>query len=225
MELRYLAEAMLYLAIICIAIGFLRKRHSGEIFLIWYLFSFFFILVTGLGISGNYPTQTTSVICGSYKETCAEIFTLFINVDDELFFVGTLAALAIIPQILTYILSGLSGSARSPTGLWHIEKFAIWSFIKVSACYSGAIVSFFIWGPQFVSRQQQISAGLQQIAIPFGLAAVELWLTDALPRIWIRCENSLSLLKKVHDFCTKNTRGPALNHSDQTQQNSSLPKI
>jgi hypothetical protein len=59
----------------------------------------------------------------------------------ELGIVATILIATILPQLLNYVLAGLSGCAATPRLVWQFEKIAIWSLIKFLAAFGGISVA------------------------------------------------------------------------------------
>ena len=115
---------------IVFSIGHLStKGHHREIYLIWYINSLFFTLFYGLGIIAEQKNVRLTEVCGTYQENCKAVYEYLTNVQDELTLIAVVSALAIGPQLLTYILSALSGSASTPRFVSQIAKIAAWSFV------------------------------------------------------------------------------------------------
>jgi hypothetical protein len=104
----------MYLFFIISAIHALKDKHAREIYVIWYINSFFFIFFFGMGVVAEKKNIRLLEVCGSYEETCETIYDYLTNSDDEIALVLIFTAPAIGPQLLTYVLSGLSGSASAP---------------------------------------------------------------------------------------------------------------
>ena len=127
---------------IVISIGHLStKGHHREIYLIWYINSLFFTLFYGLGIIAEQKNVRLTEVCGTYQENCKAVYEYLTNVQGELSLIAVVSALAIGPQLLTYILSGLSGSASTPRFVSQIAKIAAWSFVKFAAGLGGILIA------------------------------------------------------------------------------------
>jgi hypothetical protein len=76
---------------------------------------------------------------------------------------------------------------------------------KIFCLLRGHIGEFFHLGASFCFATATNKSWPPANAIPFGLAAVELGLTEILPLIWHRQRNSLQVIGRVHRFLTRNT--------------------
>jgi hypothetical protein len=119
----------------------LREKHAGEIYLIWYINTFFFLLFLGMGWVAEKHSARLIEVCGSYEQACKTIYDYLTDIRGEtsLIFIGV--GLAIVPQVLTYVLSGLSGAASAPKFVLEVETLALWSFVKFTAALGGILIA------------------------------------------------------------------------------------
>ena len=117
--------------------GRLRKQHARELYLIWYINSFFFLLFFALEIVAIKNNSRLAAVCAPYEATCAGIVDYLTNARDEMILIGAIVGVFVGPQLLTYVLAGMSGAAIAPKFVWHIEQFVVWSLIKFIAALAG----------------------------------------------------------------------------------------
>jgi hypothetical protein len=129
------------LVIIYAMISILRKDHIGEIYAIWYGFSFFFILFLGISLVARTYGVSLADVCGSYKNTCNTLFESLFDIKSELLFLAAFIILVIGPQILTYIILGFFGTASAPRFLRPVQSMVVLSLIKFLACLAGALLA------------------------------------------------------------------------------------
>jgi hypothetical protein len=212
---RYLFVAFVYLIVICgaAAIYGLRRNHSTTIYAMWYAFSFSFILASALEfLPDRFQDAGSGSGLGSWVSSTIK---LMIDPRGEFEFVGAVLLIGIGPQILTYFLSGWSGSASAPRFVWQLEQFAIWSVIKFFAVLSG-FANGQMWGdgwargqisPDFIQNKYTIDVlGLN--TIPLSLAFILAWARLALSEInWTRpiFQPFRLASAKVHQFATRHT--------------------
>ena len=148
-----------------------RKRCTPEINVIWYAFSLVFVIfwcletamwlglldgLKPLWIDPSNPQLPAPVPpyppSGQMPQraepdpwTIRWLFEgaqhLLIDIKGELALVLAVVITAIVPQLLTYILSGLCGCASTPKLVWQFEKFVIWSLIKFLAALAGFLAA------------------------------------------------------------------------------------
>jgi hypothetical protein len=126
--------------------------------------------------------------------------------------------IAIVPQVLTYILSGLSGCASTPKLVWHFEKIAIWSLIKFLAAFGGFLTASAVnlydigFGPSvvntvilFSARVDRLLQGLTAVAIAFVITILQVYFLEfanSLRQAWKQKPESWPY--RVHRFFTRN---------------------
>lgn len=111
----------------------LRRDHAREIYGLWYIFSFVFLLFFGLHMLARRDHVELPEIFGPWgKDVFAAVYGWLTTVEDEFKLVIAILGLGIGPQLLTYILSSFSGSA------------AMWSLIKSWAALSGIFAASWV---------------------------------------------------------------------------------
>jgi len=151
--------------------------------------------------------------CGVYEDTCKSIYHSLTDVDDEALIIAVVAALVIGPQLLTYLLSGLSGSASPPKFVSQIGKISIWSFVKFTAGVGGIFVA-----EPFVKLTMgkpvtlyDFIYGARWTPIAFIYATTYILFTESIPQSFHEASEAnnkgpLRAIFKVHKFFTRNTR-------------------
>ncbi|MDH6258863.1 hypothetical protein [Bradyrhizobium sp. BR13661] len=193
--------------------GRLRRQHAGELYLIWYINSLFFLLFLALEIVAAKNGAPLTRVCGPYEAICASIHDYLTNARDELILVGAIVGVFIGPQLLTYLLAGISGAAIAPKFVWHIEQFVVWSLIKFIAALAG-ILSATPFAKLLTQRPFEISAflpGLILITTAFGGAAAHFGLQakrEAVSRQLVGPKPSWPIRQAVrlHNYFTRNAR-------------------
>jgi hypothetical protein len=116
----------------------LREQHAGELYLIWYINSLFFLLFLALEIVAAKNSVLITEVCGdAYKFACASVHEYLTDAKQEFILIGAIVGVCVGPQLLTYLLAGLFGAAIAPKFVWHIEQFVVWSLIKFIAALAG----------------------------------------------------------------------------------------
>ncbi|MGY4257685.1 hypothetical protein ACVI1L_004753 [Bradyrhizobium sp. USDA 4516] len=130
------------LAMLFVTNSGMRRNYPHEIYAIWYIFSLFFLIFFALYVVAEKKGQRVTEVLGpSFVETLQAIHGMLTNVQDELLLVGTIVYLGVAPQLLTYVLSGLSGSATAPIYVRQIGLVAVWSVIKFLAGLGGILLA------------------------------------------------------------------------------------
>src|SRR5450631_287979 len=181
----------------------MSRKHTRELNLIWYLNSLFFLVFYVLSLVAERKNTQLTAICGSYQTVCDDAYGALTNIQDEVVLIATFSAIAVIPQILGYLLSGLSGVASSPKFLGHVRSVAVWSWIKFLAALSG-IQTGQLFAKMTAGRQVSYSEfldGFALIALAFMVAGFYCGIDDEEPG-WFRRRFSF-LVRNIHSFCTR----------------------
>jgi hypothetical protein len=195
-------------------------RYDREIYLIWYIESFFFLLFYGMGVVAEKRDAHLTDVCGAYEQTCKSIYEYLTNVDDEIRLILIVAALAIGPQVLTYFLSGLSGSASAPKFVSQVAKLANWSFIKFMAGLGGILIAAPI-AKLTVGKSvtfYDFLLGLRVSTFAFAYATAYILCSNEVPNFFKRHAESnrgpFGVLVMIHKFFTRNARRDPSQGSD-----------
>lgn len=181
------------------------RGQSKAIYAIWYVYSFFFILFFGLGISAHQHGVAIPKLCGTHADTCESIYNQLTRLEDELLYIFVFVALTVGPQLMTYILSGLSGSASSPRFVSVVQKAGTWSLIKFTAGLAGLLtaapLASWLTGHTYFDVTDFIPP-LVYLFAAFGFAWLQFNVFEAPlePRRW------WALLRSIHAFCTRNVK-------------------
>jgi multisubunit Na+/H+ antiporter MnhC subunit len=223
-----LLQFCVYLFFLISSLYVLKDEHSRQIYAIWYINSFFFLLFLGMGVVAEKRNIHLVEVCGSYKDTCEMLYEYLTNTDDEIAVVLILTALAIGPQVLTYILSGLSGSASPPKFVGTVAKLALWSFVKFIAGFGGIITAepFAKLAAGKPASPINFVAGFAITSLAFSYAAGYVQITEKFPRFLRKRFGDPDSLKQplvtIHKFFTRHTREET---SADRAQDSALPII
>jgi hypothetical protein len=116
----------------------MKNNYSYEIYVIWYVFFFSLLLFVALHIFAETKQQKITEVLGpSFVSALETINKALTTLDDELLLAGAIVYIGIVPQLLTYVCSGLSGSATTPIYIRQIGLIAVWSIIKFLAILGG----------------------------------------------------------------------------------------
>jgi len=120
----------------------LRKTHAHHIYVIWLFFSFFFVLFAVLfAVAEVNNVQLEDVFGEDAKKVFTVVLKWLRDGEGEVKLVLVMVGLIILPQWLTYVLSGLSGSASPPFFVSQVTDIAIWSLVKFSAALGGIVLA------------------------------------------------------------------------------------
>ncbi|UPK15807.1 hypothetical protein IVA93_37495 (plasmid) [Bradyrhizobium sp. 155] len=201
------------LFVIHMAIYAMRRNHPGEVYVIWYACSFFFILFFGLTLLARVNGIGIYEICGTHKETCQSIYDHLTDPKGEIAFLGVMVGLALGPQLMTYLISALWGTASAPKFVRHIQAIAVWSLVKFLAGLGGIVIS------QSLAVQMAgttlydeniprigilpiFAIGASSVAAAFMIAAIYTMLNDAWDS-FLEKHAAPPALMDIHKWCTR----------------------
>ncbi|QOZ69097.1 hypothetical protein [Bradyrhizobium arachidis] len=199
-----------YLFMFYSATTILMERHAHEISLIWYINSFFFLLFYGLEVIALKKNTPLAKLCGSSEVTCVALYDYLTNMGDEFRLVIVVVVLAIAPQLLSYGLSGISGTASSPKFVSQIGKFALWSLAKFMVTLGGISIAhpFAQLTLGQAPNAKDFVLGFAMTGIGFVYAGFEVLINEKLPKLlkaYLAKNTSVSaLLMKAHKIATRN---------------------
>lgn len=224
-----LSSSLFFIVYTIYLAGGLRRDHSADIRLIWYFFSLGLvvtILVLFWSIS-YYPEIIEEIrnyeLAGSPKiekfkmgETTRQVLRLHdmaSNIVGEAKLVGAIVTLLIIPQVLSYVFSGMFGCASKPLLVGAGFSFMAWSAVKFFAFLGGVTLCTGV-----VAQICEIFIDWKQLYLPLTFASVWeahmilslyrkkdyyiKWIKDHCPtRLWQAFEHA-------HAWATRNERAP-----------------
>jgi hypothetical protein len=191
----------------------LRRQFPHDIYAIWYVFSFFFLLFFSLYLFAEKDGKAVTDVLGpSLAPTLNAAYGYLTKVDDELWLVGAIVYLGIFPQLLTYLLGGLSGSATAPKFVRQISMVAVWSLIKFMAGLAGILLSDpfakLCLGGQ--SLPKDVLQGIIFITAAFFLARLHRQYFDrefVLPiTLGLHIQIRAPILARIHKYLTRHAR-------------------
>jgi hypothetical protein len=135
----------------------------------------------------------------------------------ELGLVAVILIVTIAPQLLNYILAGLSGCAATPRLVWQFEKIATWSLIKFLAAFGGILVAdaLGVYTINIEDRGSILFAldgyvddllwGAGLVGLAFFVAVIQVYTLETADALGHALHNEpRSWPSKVHRFFTRN---------------------
>jgi hypothetical protein len=196
----------------------LRKNHAREIYLIWYYNSFFFLIFFSMGVIAELKGTQPAEVCKPYEAICKSLHSMLTDVADEFILLGVLVGLSIGPQLLTYFLSGVSGTASAPKYMRQIQTIAVWSLVKFFAGFGGILTAhplakFATRRPLAPNDVEDLNVGLFITVLAFTWAAGYVLITENLPALLRWCfthfrpsRTPYRALIQLHRFFTRHAR-------------------
>lgn len=126
----------------------LRRNHSADIRVVWYFVSLSFVVTLGIAwwALDNGALSHDGSFQGSLGETLKKLLSFMLDLNTDLKILVAIVSLITLPQLFSYVLSGLSGCATAPLLIEGSLSFLIWGLVKSFAVCAGIIFSFAFFG-------------------------------------------------------------------------------
>ncbi|KIR16847.1 hypothetical protein PFLU4_24700 [Pseudomonas fluorescens] len=140
-----LTASFLISFLVCIIAGIiylLSKKNGRDIRVVWYLSSLTIMITFGvawMAISAGAIKEGQFV--GEYGDFLNSVIDFMFDLEKDFLFFTGIASLIMVPQFACYILSGLSGNAKSPMLMSASLSFLFWGIIKSLVVCASVLVS------------------------------------------------------------------------------------
>jgi hypothetical protein len=145
---------VVFLALLCLVILNLRDQHSAHVYMIWYTYSLT-LCVTSLVIFTDPQiipglVDTDKIHLSSLEEGTRNLMKDLLDPPKELYLISAVLLVFVVPQLISFVLSGIFGCASTPKFISRVSTACVFSLVKFS-CIVSAILSaevlFMILGP------------------------------------------------------------------------------
>lgn len=146
---------LVLVVVLCAAIAMVRRDHPHHVHTLWYLFSLTLcsVSVLFLYIYKNAVSIQNTPLSGMPGRVAVMFLGASMDVREELLILGTFAALFILPQILSYFISGVFGCGSPPILVSTVSRIVIWSLVKFFCVLSGILAAqsiFALYGQPYL---------------------------------------------------------------------------
>lgn len=126
----------------------LSHNYGSDIRVVCYLFSLSLVVTSEIAwwavSNGAIDKQGTfNGVAGQYLDT---LLSFMFNLTEEIIIFVAIVVLIVLPQILSYFLSGLFGCASTPVLIQGSFRFLVWSLVKLFAVTPGVLLPIAIIG-------------------------------------------------------------------------------
>lgn len=137
----YLVAAIAFIGHVCKRLA--AVRHGSDIRVVWYLFSLAstVTVLIGLWAKGKGALDANGQPHGAVGDAIFAALSFMLDLKGDITLFGTLVALVVVPQCVSWVLSGLSGCARAPIFVAPAFRFFFWSVLKSMVVVSGILFS------------------------------------------------------------------------------------
>jgi hypothetical protein len=126
----------------------LADRHASDIRIICYFFSLS-LVCTSIGAfwaTSIGAIDTTGTFQGRWGEATNALLKFMLDINTDLQVFAAVLGLFVLPQILSYVLSGLFGCAAAPILIGPALTVFVWSVVKSFAVAAGIVLPIAICG-------------------------------------------------------------------------------
>ena len=166
--------AVASLVIIAFSARELSNKHQSDVRVIWYLFSLAVVLtylvaawaksINAIDDGGRFHGTTGQVISFLLKAA--------LDIESSMLLGLSILVLVFGPQIISYLLSGLTGCAASPILLGGTLSFVTWGLVKTFAVASGVILTVSLYAQFGALGDWSISKTLGSVLLSTMLIAI-----------------------------------------------------
>lgn len=120
----------------------LREKNGSDIRVVWYLSSLTVMITFGVAwIAISAGAIKDGQFIGEYGAWLNNFIGFMLDIEKDFLIVTGVASLIMVPQFACYILSGLSGNAKSPMLMNASLSFLVWGIIKSLVVCASILVS------------------------------------------------------------------------------------
>lgn len=200
----------------------MRKENGSDVRKVWYLISLSCVatIVIALWAMSVGALDAHGAFRGWKGESLGELFGAMFDLGADLKIFGSIVAIIVLPQFLTYVTSGLSGNAAAPMFVDRSLSFFIWSVVKSFALCAGILGALAILGcfESWDKWNWQSSMSMASLGgMTTGLALTLLFLyrdfEKTAEKLREQCPEPLgSKLRAVHRWFTRHSAPKARDH-------------
>jgi hypothetical protein len=203
----------MFASAIAFSVRHLRRRHASSVFVLAYFFALSSSLTLGVGLWATSkgairPNGTPNGLVG---EWILSALKATMDLPDEFGLFLAVAAAAIVPQMIAYILAGLAGCADR---LWKVNDtigLLSWSFAKSFVVAGGALSVTEIYGwlsgwPGMRGAPVVGNLLLSMMLVMYGVvivffhcqaSALSEWLSQRIPRGLLRMHRKATIYRRL----------------------------
>jgi hypothetical protein len=171
---------LVFVVALCLSILAVRRDHPDHVHTLWYVFSltlcavsvlFFYIYENSRAIHSTPLGAMTGTIAVAFMQAS-------MGVREEIYILLTAGALLVLPQILSYLISGIFGCGSPPILVSAVSRVVTWSLIKFFCVFSRILTAqsiLALYGePYLLTKDAPVKFGeaLLMICLSFLIMAI-----------------------------------------------------
>lgn len=137
-----IALSLAPLALIWITNNQLSRTHQSDIRVVWYFFSLSAVIsfLLTLWARKSEAVDTHGEFHGQAGNVLSFLLQSSLDVKGSLLLCGAIVVVILLPQVLSYLFSGLAGCASAPIFVQESLSFFVWGLVKTLCVASGVIL-------------------------------------------------------------------------------------
>jgi hypothetical protein len=126
----------------------LADHHGSDLRIVWYLFSLSSLctLIAAAWASSVGAIDPSGSFQGGWGKAIEAFLKFMLDLDTDVKLFATILAVVVLPQMTSYLLSGLFGCASSPILIGRAFALFVWSTVKSFVVASGILLTVAIYG-------------------------------------------------------------------------------
>lgn len=146
--LAFIALALMALVVIGYSGLKLAESHGTDVRVVWYLFSLASVttVIAAAWACGVGAIDNQGVFKGELGAVVNALLKFMLDLDTDVKIFSAILAVVLLPQIFSYLLSGLFGCASAPIFVGQAISFFVWSVVKSFVVAAGIFLSVALYG-------------------------------------------------------------------------------
>ncbi|WP_027997104.1 hypothetical protein [Simplicispira psychrophila] len=126
----------------------LANKYGTDVRVVWYLFSLAVVTtcITAAWASSIGAIDDKGVFQGELGAAVNVLLKFMLDLDADLKIFSSILAIVLLPQIASYVLSGIFGCASAPIFVGGTIRFFIWGLVKSFVVAAGIVLSVALYG-------------------------------------------------------------------------------
>ena len=140
--------ALTFIGLVIYSIKILRVKYQEDIQIVWYFFSLTLVIshLIALWATNQGAIDNVGAFQGEAGQFINNLITAVLDINLSFIIIFSILALILLPQFISYILSGCFGVAAAPVLLNESFSFVMWGIVKTFIVASGVTTTIFIFG-------------------------------------------------------------------------------
>ena len=153
----------------CKSIIYVRKIQPKQVYIVWYIFFLSLCVSIVLIYLFNQDYDELSKSHSIISETGRHLLQLLLDLKSDIEFLIVAFFICVVPQILSYMVSGIFGCGTPPVFVSAISRFVALSYIKSAATVAGVVTAKLVMD-DIVMNKNPVHFAYESLSIFAGTA-------------------------------------------------------